>query len=70
MLWLSVVLLLGTMQPLSAQIYDADGQYVDTLFHDHINRQADDFIRVSLVSSARPSIRSSFVITLNNILTN
>lgn len=48
-LWLSIGFWLMTVQPLSAQIYDADGQYVDTLFHDHINRQADDFIRVSLV---------------------
>lgn len=39
----------GFCQQLSAQIYDADGQYVDTIFHDHINRQADDFIQVGLV---------------------
>jgi len=32
-----------------AQIYDQNGQYVDTVFHDHINRQADDFVRASLV---------------------
>jgi len=34
---------------LSAQIYDQDGLYVDTVFHDHINRQAEDFVKVSLV---------------------
>lgn len=36
------------VQNASAQIYDADGLYVDTVFHDHINRQADDFVIVSL----------------------
>lgn len=34
---------------LQAQIIDEQGQYVDTVFHDHINRQAEDFVRVSLV---------------------
>lgn len=28
-----------------AQIVDESGQYVDTLFHDHINRQAEDFVQ-------------------------
>lgn len=46
---LLLVILIGLSRPSVAQIYDADGQYVDTLFHDHINRQAEDFIRVSLV---------------------
>lgn len=44
-------LLLLTLAPVgrvSAQIYDAEGQYVDTIFHDHINRQAEDFVIVSL----------------------
>ena len=36
-------------QSVSAQIYDASGQYVDTTFHDHINRQAEDFVTVSLL---------------------
>lgn len=34
---------------LQAQIIDEQGQYVDTLFHDHINRQAEDFVKASLV---------------------
>lgn len=33
----------------SAQVYDAEGQYVDTVFHDHVNRQAEDFIQAGLV---------------------
>lgn len=40
--------LCGTAMRASAQIYDEDGLYVDTVFHDHINRQADDFVIVSL----------------------
>lgn len=48
-LWVLMAFILGFCQPSSAQIIDADGQYVDTLFHDHVNRQAEDFIRVSLV---------------------
>lgn len=45
---LPLLVLLGMVQNASAQIYDADGLYVDTVFHDHINRQADDFVIVSL----------------------
>lgn len=48
-LLLTLAALCGSMQYASAQIYDAEGQYVDTLFHDHINRQAEDFVKVSLV---------------------
>lgn len=44
---LSVVLLCTTLSA-SSQIYDADGLYVDTIFHDHVNRQAEDFVIVSL----------------------
>ena len=36
---------------LQAQIIDKQGQYVDTLFHDHINRQAEDFVKLSLLIS-------------------
>lgn len=36
---------------LQAQIIDEQGQYVDTLFHDHINRQAEDFVKLSLLIS-------------------
>lgn len=45
---LTIVAACGSLQYTSAQIYDADGLYVDTVFHDHINRQADDFVIVSL----------------------
>ena len=41
-------LMIGT-QPISAQIIDAEGQYVDTTFNDNINRSADDFVIASLV---------------------
>jgi len=48
-----IILLLTTLfvsvAALQAQIYDEQGQYVDTTFHDHINRSADDFVKVSLV---------------------
>lgn len=51
--WLYVLLMIANLwiggQVAHAQIYDADGQYVDTIFHDHINRQAEDFITASLV---------------------
>jgi len=43
--------LCGSAQHASAQIYDADGQYVDTIFHDHVNRQAEDFVEASLLIS-------------------
>ena len=33
----------------SAQIVDAQGQYVDTVFNDHIDRTAEDFVTVSLM---------------------
>lgn len=46
---LIVTVLCGSSLRVSAQIYDEDGLYVDTVFHDHVNRQAEDFIRVSLV---------------------
>jgi len=44
-------ILLMALMPIvgvQAQIYDQDGQYVDTVFHDHVNRQAEDFVTVSL----------------------
>ena len=34
---------------MSAQIVDAGGQYVDTVFNDHIDRTAEDFVTVSLM---------------------
>ena len=45
---LTIVALCGFAQGGFAQIYDEQGQYVDTIFHDHINRQAEDFVIVSL----------------------
>lgn len=43
-------LLIGTF-PVSAQIVDAEGQYVDTVFNDHVDRTAEDFVTVSLLIS-------------------
>lgn len=45
----------------SAQIYDADGLYVDTIFHDHVNRQADDFVIVSLCVADPTDWRDDFM---------
>ena len=36
---------------MSAQIVDAQGQYVDTVFNDHVDRTAEDFVTVSLLVS-------------------
>ena len=49
---LSIVLLLlaGTL-PVSAQIVDAEGQYVDTVFNDHVDRTAEDFVIASILIS-------------------
>ena len=40
--------LLGAL-PASAQIVDANGQYVDTVFNDNVDRTAEDFVTVSLM---------------------
>ena len=40
--------MLGVL-PISAQIVDAQGQYVDTTFHDNVDRTAEDFVIASLV---------------------
>ena len=37
------------MLPASAQIVDAEGQYVDTVFNDNVDRTAEDFVTVSLM---------------------
>ena len=34
---------------MSAQIVDAEGQYVDTVFNDHVDRTAEDFVIASLL---------------------
>lgn len=44
-----------------AQIYDADGLYVDTIFHDHVNRQTDDFVIVSLCVADPTDWRDDFM---------
>ena len=41
-------LLMGTFSA-SAQVVDASGQYVDTVFNDHVDRTAEDFVTVSLM---------------------
>lgn len=53
--------LCGTAMRASAQIYDEDGLYVDTVFHDHINRQADDFVIVSLCVAEPTDWRDDFM---------
>ena len=45
---LSLLLLAGTFS-VSAQIVDAEGQYVDTVFNDHVDRTAEDFVIASLL---------------------
>ena len=40
--------MLGAL-PASAQIIDAHGQYVDTVFNDHVDRTVEDFVIASLV---------------------
>ena len=49
---LSLLLLLvaGTFS-VSAQIVDANGQYVDTVFNDNVDRTAEDFVIASLIVS-------------------
>lgn len=41
-------MLIGT-PPISAQIVDEQGQYVDTTFHDNVDRTAEDFVIASLL---------------------
>ena len=47
-LLLSLLLLVGTFS-VSAQIVDAQGQYVDTVFNDNVDRTAEDFVIASLL---------------------
>ena len=35
---------------MSAQILDAEGQYVDTVFHDNVDRTAEDFVVASILT--------------------
>ena len=46
---LSLLLLLAGTFSVSAQIVDAEGQYVDTVFNDNVDRTAEDFVTVSLM---------------------
>ena len=46
---LSLLLLVAGTFSVSAQIVDAEGQYVDTVFNDHVDRTAEDFVTVSLM---------------------
>jgi len=46
---------------MQAQIYDENGQYVDTIFHDHINRQADDFVKAYFCVAEPTDWRDDFL---------
>ena len=46
---LTILLLLAGTFSVSAQIVDAEGQYVDTVFNDNVDRTAEDFVTVSLM---------------------
>ena len=48
---LSLLLLLAGTFSVSAQIVDANGQYVDTVFNDHVDRTAEDFVIASILIS-------------------
>lgn len=58
---LILAVICGSVQYASAQIYDEEGQYVDTIFHDHINRQAEDFVIVSLLVADPTDWRDDFM---------
>ena len=51
-----LLLVVGTFS-VSAQIVDADGQYVDTVFNDHVDRTAEDFVMVSLMISQPSNLK-------------
>ena len=48
---LSLLLLVAGTFSVSAQIVDAQGQYVDTVFHDNVDRTAEDFVIASILIS-------------------
>ena len=53
-LYISIIaflLLVAGPLSVSAQIVDAEGQYVDTIFNDNVDRTAEDFVTVSLLVS-------------------
>ena len=45
----TLLLLVAGPLSVSAQIVDAEGQYVDTVFNDHVDRTAEDFVIASLL---------------------
>ena len=48
-LFLTLLLLVAGTFSVSAQIVDTEGQYVDTVFNDHVDRTAEDFVIASLL---------------------
>ena len=56
-LFLSLLLLVAGTFSVSAQIVDAQGQYVDTVFNDNVDRTAEDFVTVSLMISQPSDVR-------------
>ncbi len=48
-LFFTILLFVIGTPPISAQIVDEQGQYVDTTFHDNVDRTAEDFVIASLV---------------------
>lgn len=50
-LLLTLLLLVAGTCSVSAQIVDANGQYVDTVFNDHVDRTAEDFVIASILIS-------------------
>jgi hypothetical protein len=50
-LLLTLLLLVAGTLPVSAQIVDAEGQYVDTVFNDNVDRTAEDFVIASILIS-------------------
>ena len=50
-LLITLLLLVAGTFSVSAQIVDENGQYVDTIFNDNIDRSAEDFVKISLLIS-------------------
>ena len=50
-LFFTILSLLIGSPPISAQIVDEQGQYVDTTFHDNVDRTAEDFVIASILIS-------------------
>ena len=58
---LSLLLLVAGTFSVSAQIVDAEGQYVDTVFNDHVDRTAEDFVIASLLVADPGTVMYSVV---------